>query len=196
MTVIPVPEGHLASIVTYLEMTRRPELSDPETGALEIRRWANPALSEYRALFRTIGLPWLWMSRLVMDSDAVEAIIHHGNVEIFKIADEAGTVIGMIELDYRIADECEIGFLGLIPEYSGQGHGHWLMHWILQQAWSRKGVRRVWLHTCSFDHPGALQFYRKHGFSPFRREIEIIPDPRLSGKLPRSAGPHVPIIEA
>jgi hypothetical protein len=56
-------------------------------------------------------------------------------------------------------------------------------------------VTRVWLHTCSFDHPAALAFYQRAGFRPFRRQIEIADDPRLDGTVPRSAAAHVPIIE-
>ncbi len=30
-------------------------------------------------------------------------------------------------------------------------------------------VRRVWLHTCTFDHPSAVAFYQRSGFIPLRR---------------------------
>jgi hypothetical protein len=44
------------------------------------------------------------------------------------------------------------------------------------------------------DHPDALAFYIRSGFRPFRRQIEITDDPRLTGVLPETAAPHVPII--
>ncbi len=196
MSNIPVPGGHLASVITHLEMTERPSTGLPDLGGLEIRRWSNPGLDEYRALFRKVGLPWLWLSRLVMDDGDVSAVIGHDDVHIYRVEDADGIAIGIIELDYRKAVACEIAFLGLVPEYNGRGYGGMLMQWILHRAWSYEGVDRVWLHTCSFDHPGALHFYRRSGFTPFRREVEICPDPRLTGELPPEAGPHVPIIEA
>ncbi len=56
------------------------------------------------------------------------------------------------------------------------------------------GARRVWLHTCSFDHPAAVRFYRRHGFRGFKFAIEVSDDPRLAGFLPEDAAPHVPLI--
>ena len=61
-------------------------------------------------------------------------------------------------------------------------------------AWSRQ-VARVWVHTCTLDHPSALAFYQRSGFRAFRHQIEIADDPRLDGTLARSAAKHVPIIE-
>jgi hypothetical protein len=56
-------------------------------------------------------------------------------------------------------------------------------------------VSRVWVHTCTSDHPAALAFYQRSGFRPVRRQIEIADDPRLDGSAPRGAAKHVPIIE-
>lgn len=60
-------------------------------------------------------------------------------------------------------------------------------------AWSHP-IRRFWVHTCTMDHPGALAFYIRSGFVPFKRQIEIADDPRLTGTLSASAAPEVPII--
>ncbi|MCY4565611.1 MAG: GNAT family N-acetyltransferase, partial [Gammaproteobacteria bacterium] len=55
--------------------------------------------------------------------------------------------------------------------------------------------RRLWVHTCTFDHPGALDFYIRTGFVPYRRQIEVADDPRITGVLPRSAAPQVPLLD-
>ncbi|WP_369677242.1 hypothetical protein, partial [Klebsiella pneumoniae] len=60
-------------------------------------------------------------------------------------------------------------------------------------AWG-KDVRRVWVHTCTLDHPGALGFYRRSGFVPYQRTIETFVDPRSSGVLPADAAPHYPLL--
>ena len=67
------------------------------------------------------------------------------------------------------------------------------MNAAIDRAWSQP-IRRFWVHTCTLDHPGAIAFYMRSGFRPFRRQIEIADDPRLSGVLPESAAPHIPII--
>ncbi|MEX0368657.1 MAG: GNAT family N-acetyltransferase, partial [Ruegeria sp.] len=43
------------------------------------------------------------------------------------------------------------------------------------------------------DHPRALDFYRRSGFTPVRQEVEVMADPRLNGVLPKDAAPHVPL---
>jgi hypothetical protein len=51
------------------------------------------------------------------------------------------------------------------------------------------------VHTCSFDHPSAPAFYIRSGFRPYALQVEVLPDPRLTGHLPRTAAPRIPLIE-
>lgn len=193
MSLLPVPPGHIAAVVTSLEMRRRPTPKPLPASPLSLVRWPAPDLDKYRALFRRVGAPWLWFSRLVIPDVQLAAIIHDPAIEVFAAIDRAGIEVGILELDLRKPPDCEIGFFGLIPELSGQGHGRWLMAQTLALAW-RKGVERLWVHTCTLDHPSALNFYRAQGFTAYERQIETFPDPRLSGHLPRDAAPHVPLV--
>ncbi len=194
MTYSPIPDGHIAAIVTSLEMTERPPLRPMPGGELRLQRWEAPALEKYRLLYRRVGEPWLWFSRLVMPDDELAAIIHDPDVMIWAVSDRRGIEVGILELDFRDAGQCELAFFGLIPALNGKGHGRWLMAMALQAAWARKGVERLWVHTCTLDAPGALRFYIKSGFIPFQRQMETFPDPRLTGHLPREAAPQIPII--
>lgn len=194
MPLEPVPLGQLAAIVTSLEMRARPRPAPLPGSPLRLVRWRRPAADAYRTLFRRVGAPWLWFSRLVIDDAALDAIIGDPAVEVFAVADRAGIEVGLLELDFRVAHACEIGFFGFVPELAGQGHGRWLMAHALALGW-RPGVERMWVHTCTLDHPGALGFYRKAGFTPFARAVETFADPRLAGVLPRDAAPHIPLIE-
>jgi GNAT superfamily N-acetyltransferase len=191
----PIPDGDIAAIVTSLEMTARPPLRPMPAGELRLERWEAPALEKYRLLYRRVGEPWLWFSRLVMADEELAAIIHNPDVMIWAVTDRRGIEVGILELDFREAGQCELAFFGLIPALNGKGHGRWLMAMALQAAWARKGVERLWVHTCTLDAPGALGFYIKSGFFPYQRQLETFPDPRLSGHLPREAAPQIPIIE-
>jgi GNAT superfamily N-acetyltransferase len=75
----------------------------------------------------------------------------------------------------------------------GRGAGGALLQHCSPLAWEHH-PQRIWLHTCTSDHPGALSFYIKVGFVPYKRAIEVADDPRLSGELPRSAAPHIPVL--
>ena len=192
MTYEQLHDGELAAVVTFLEMHSPPEAQLPSS-RLSLRRIENPSADDYRALFRLVGAPWLWFSRLAMDDDALGAIILDPAVELYAVADEQGRDSGMVELDFRDAGQCELAFIGLVPDLSGRGHGRWLLAEALRRAW-REGVTRVHVHTCSLDHPAALPAYRRAGFTPYKRAIERFPDPRLLGILPRNCAPQVPLL--
>jgi GNAT superfamily N-acetyltransferase len=193
MGLVAVPNGQCAAIVTHLEMTTRPRPRPQAPSPLRLVHWQQPDLAKYRALFSRVGTPWLWFSRAVMPDAAVAAIIGDPSVEVLAVTEPRGIEVGILELDFRDLPNCEIGYFGLVPELNGKGHGRWLMGEALARAW-RKDVERVWVHTCTLDHPSALNFYRAQGFVPFKRELETFPDPRLTGHLPHDAAPQVPIL--
>jgi GNAT superfamily N-acetyltransferase len=184
----------VATIVTSLELRERPKARPAPPAPFRLNRWKQPSADKYRALFRRVGEPWLWFSRLVMEEQALLAIIHDPAVEIYAVEDRRGIEIGLLELDFRTAGQTGIGFLGLVPELTGKGHGNWLMAQALGMGW-RKDTARMWVHSCTLDHPGALGFYRRHGFVPFERAVETFADPRVAGVLPRDAAPHVPLLD-
>lgn len=187
-----VPDDELAAVVTYLEMRSPPELEVPSS-TLFLKRVEVPQPEHYRQLFRRIGGPWLWFSRLIVDDAHLAAIIQHPKVELFAVLDEAGREVGMLELDFREPHECELSFIGLVPELSGKGHGRWLLAEAVRRAW-RDGIERVHVHTCSLDHPAALAAYRRAGFTPYKRAVERFPDPRRLGILPRDCAPQIPLL--
>ncbi|WP_341907013.1 GNAT family N-acetyltransferase [Sandarakinorhabdus limnophila] len=194
--VIAVPAGQIATIVTCLEMTAPPAPVVPVKSALKLERWTAPVdLDRYRALFRAIGQPWLWRERLVMDDETLTATLNAPTLEVHVATRRDGTPQGLLELDFSGDRECELAYFGLVPELTGRGHGAWLMGHALKRAW-REGIRRVWVHTCDLDHPGALTFYQRHGFRPYERLVEIYADPRASGLYPPETAPEVPLLRA
>jgi GNAT superfamily N-acetyltransferase len=193
MGLTPVPNDQLATIVTSLEMRTRPPLRPARPSPLSLVRWPAPASERYRTLFRRVGGPWLWFSRLVIAEDALRLILDNPAIEVYAATDRAGIELGMLELDFRVQGNCEISYFGLVPEITGKGNGGWMMAQTLALAW-RKDVERVWVHTCTLDHPSALGFYRHHGFTAYKRTIETFADPRVAGVLPADAAPHIPYL--
>jgi len=188
----PLADNELAAVVTYLEMRSPPE-HEMRDSPLSLKRIEVPQPEHYRELFRLVGAPWLWFSRLILDDAHLASIIQHPKVELYSVLDENGREAGMVELDFREAGECELAFVGLVPELSGKGHGRWLLAQAISRGW-REGVDRVHVHTCSLDHPAALAAYRRAGFTPYKRAIERFPDPRLLGVLPKSCAPQIPLL--
>lgn len=189
-----VPPGKLASAVTCLEMRDKPlPAAALDAGSLSLQRVDTSDLEGYRRLFRAVGEDWLWSSRLSITDEALRAIVQNPLVEIYVLSD-GDDPIGMLELDFREPDECELVFLGVIKRAIGMAAGRYLMVRALDIAWSHP-IARFWLHTCHIDHPGALTFYQRFGFRPYAFWVEIFDDPRLTGDVARTAAPHVPVLD-
>jgi len=196
-----VPHGCIAAVVTTLEMRSRPPARSlpPLPPGLEIRRIAKPDLQWYRRLYRHIGEPWLWFSRLRLSDADLAAIIQDEHVAIWSLSaiEPGGELVsdeGLLELDFREDRSCEIAFLGLSMATTGRGVGRNLMAHAVGEAWKHP-IERFWVHTCTLDHPTALEFYMRSGFVPVKRQVEVTPDPRLDGTLPLTAAPQVPILD-
>jgi GNAT superfamily N-acetyltransferase len=188
-----LPPGRIANVVTYLEMTALPSLPRTVRPDLIVHWLPNPELGWYRGLYRQIGEAWLWFSRAVMTDEELGRRLADPATEIHVLEGERG-VLGFAELSRHVPGEVEIAMFGVVTEATGTGAARFLMQSVLDKAWSW-GVRRVWLHTCTFDHPAALRFYQARGFRPYKLAIEVSEDPRLTGYLPETAGPHVPLIK-
>ncbi|NIX76159.1 GNAT family N-acetyltransferase [Microvirga sp. c23x22] len=147
----------------------------------------------YRALFRRVGEPWLWFSRITISDEELAAILDDPKVEAYALHDGTADV-GLLELDFRVAGEAELGFLGLVPGTIGKGAGRFLMNEAITRAFARP-IGRFFVHTCNYDHPSALDFYRRSGFVPYKFAIEVDDDPRVTGALPREAAPQIPLFD-
>lgn len=189
---IELAPGKIASIVTYLEMRTPPAPRPPTASEFAIRRVDRPDLQWYRRLFREIGETWLWFSRRRMPDDELQAILSDAAVDFFALSCE-GTDQGLLEFDRRSFPDIEVAFFGVTPALIGKGAGTALLAHGLALEWEHR-PQRVWLHTCTADHPSALRFYQKFGFVPYKRAIEIGDDPRVTGEIPRTAAPHIPVI--
>lgn len=180
-------------IVTYLEMTTRAPTNDiPLPEGVSFRR-VSPDVDWYRDIFRRVGsLDWLWSSRLTLDDTALHEIIEASDVEIFTLR-QNGQDEALLELDFRQENECELAYFGLTSALIGTGSGRYLMNNAIARAWEHP-ISRFHVHTCTIDSPQALAFYRRSGFTPTRQAVEVDDDPRVTGVLPSTAGPNVPLM--
>lgn len=185
-----VPAGKLEVVTTYLEMLQRPRKTRtaPATDRpIALLRAEHPPLHFYRYLYETVGAPWLWYERRVLDDATLAAIVQDPRVEV-RVLYVDGCPAGFVELDARNPEEIELAYCGLVPEFIGQGLGLYLIDAAVDRAWSMEPPpRRVWVHTCDLDHPRALLAYQHAGFTPYREETSVIDDPRVTGAMSRAA---------
>ena len=188
-----LPRGKLANVVTCLEMHAAParKLAPFPAGAT-LKRFGAADLDAFRDLYRAIGKDLMWFSRLIMSDEKLASIIGHPEIEAYALIRD-GKALGLVELNFAESPDCELAFFGLVPDAIGGGLGRALMDESIRRAWARP-ISRYWVHTCTFDHPAALPFYIRSGFTPYTRMVEIHDDPRLQGKLPMDATPQAPVI--
>ena len=170
---------------TYLQMRQQPKtisIHPPSIGLpIALLRSEKPSIHFYRYLYNTIGEPWLWYERRALNDTSLAKIIKNPLVEIY-ILYAGGAPAGYAELDRRVTGEIEVAYFGLLPEYIGLGLGNWLLDCTINTAWHHE-PNRLWIHTCTLDHPAALRLYQRAGFEPYKQETGQIVDPRHSGVL-------------
>jgi ribosomal protein S18 acetylase RimI-like enzyme len=126
----------------------------------------SPALSRF--LYTSVGGNWHWSDRLPWTWQRWMEWLDRPEVQTW-IMYVMGTPAGYVELEKQ-GDDVEIAYFGVAPEFIGRKLGGHLLSVGIQRAWEM-GVRRVWVHTCSLDHPAALGNYQARGMTVYREEV-------------------------
>ncbi|MBM3725376.1 MAG: GNAT family N-acetyltransferase [Acidobacteria bacterium] len=189
----PLEPGRLASVVTYLEMTEpppaRPAVLPPDCTL----RWEpNPDADDYLELFLRVGTPWLWFGHLRLPKEELADLLKHSPMDLLLLRRQ-NRGEGLLVLDRREFPEVELSYFGVTERMMGTTAARAMINAALERVWSLE-TSRFWLHTCTLDHPRALAFYRRTGFRPYKRAVEVFQDPRLSGHLPSTAVPEIPLL--
>jgi len=134
-----------------------------------------------RFLYEYVGGDWRWVDRLVWTAQRWQEYAAADNLRTF-VAYRVGSIAGYYELQLQAGGKgpqtqddafggpsVEIRIFGLTPEFVGQGLGGPLLNSAIENAFAW-GARRVWVHTCTNDHPNALNNYQKSGFRVFKVE--------------------------
>ncbi|HXM37687.1 MAG TPA: GNAT family N-acetyltransferase [Gemmatimonadales bacterium] len=161
---------------TYLELTDRAQFRGA-VGAfpdVTIVHAAQPLPQLYRLCYRTVGEAFHWRDRWDWTDKQIAAHLGDPAIRLFVATRAAGKkkvqLAGWYELR-RVADDdsVEIAYFGIVATEFGRGFGKHLLSRAVRDAWAL-GPRRVWLHTCTLDHPNALPNYVARGFTPYRTE--------------------------
>jgi GNAT superfamily N-acetyltransferase len=154
---------------TYLEMTSPADLKPAgEAGpGVRLEPMASCPWHFYRYLYTEVGRPYHWRDRLPWtEAQFREWLAGPSTVWLLTVE---GAPAGFFELRTHPDDSVEIAYFGVFPEFQSRGLGKLLLTRAVEAAWAG-GPGRVWLHTCTLDHPGALPNYLKRGFRTVREE--------------------------
>lgn len=156
---------------TWLELTAQAPLRVPVRARPEYElRQALAASPEFsRFLYTSVGWRWNWNRRLPWSYAEWQAYLSHAGLETW-VAYSDGVPAGYFELRSGPANSdegVEIVQFGLLPMFVGRALGGYLLCDAVTRG-REIGGGRVWLHTCTEDHPYALANYRARGFVPFK----------------------------
>ncbi len=177
---VPPPvTGTVETLVTRLEMRIRPEtpLGPPPRPGVTVVEARRISAAFYRFLYDTVGEPWCWTGRRLIDDAELLRRVRAFGVEIHVLWVE-GVPAGYVEIERDTgAAEAFIAYFGLMPDFIGAGLGRWFLDWAVRRAWEA-GPRRILVQTCDLDHPAALPNYQRAGFvtcAEFVEGVSLIP---------------------
>lgn len=156
---------------TYLEMRSPGDLRPARepADAPRLEHVEECPASFFRYLYAEVGRAYHWTDRLSWTDERVRAHLSEPGVSLWLLSSRAAPA-GYFELRRHQDRSVEVAYFGLLPEFLGRGWGGYLLTLAVRSAWAT-GPERVWLHTCSLDHPAALPNYLKRGFRPVREEV-------------------------
>lgn len=153
-----------------------PEALRPKRCADE-RFWigevTTPLWQYNRYWYLAVGEPWNWHEKRHWTDERWRAYVESGRLRTF-CGYYDGTPAGYYELARDAQADVEIAYFGLLPPFIGRGLGGLLLTSALEQAW-RWQPRRVWVHTCTLDHPSALANYQARGMTIYKTEASQQP---------------------
>jgi GNAT superfamily N-acetyltransferase len=167
--------------IYYLEMLDRAQLRPSSRSHPEaiIQRAEIPNPEFNRFLYSAVGGEWHWHERLIWNYERWMQWLDRPEQETW-VAYVRGTPAGYVELEYQDDGSVEIAYFGLLPQFIGYGLGGQLLTFGIQRAWEM-GAARVWVHTCSLDHPSALRNYQARGLHVYQQEDKWV---LLPGETP------------
>ncbi len=156
---------------TYLELRSPDDLraADAPDPAPHVARLDRCPPELFRRLYAEVGREFRWTDRLSWTDQQVQRHLDDPAVSIWLMSWEDAPA-GYFELCNHDDGSVEIAYFGLLPEFIGRGWGKYLLTRAASAAWASRPTR-VWLHTCTLDHPAALPNYLKRGFRPLRTEV-------------------------
>ena len=153
-------------IYTYLELAKMAEFR-PKKNDEPLFRVVEMAAKQWefnKFLYSLVGSQWHWQDKLLWsDNDWVNYI---GDRNLYtSVGYHSGSVAGYYEL-IKQGTEVQIAYFGLAPDYIGKRLGGALLTAAIAQAY-KIGAERIWLSTCSLDHPHAINNYKARGMREF-----------------------------
>jgi ribosomal protein S18 acetylase RimI-like enzyme len=136
---------------------------------LDVQLEKKPTIDFCKFFYKEVGRDFFWRDRLKWaDQDWLDYV----NNDFFKlyILKHNNKLAGYYELLYDPkTTSMEIPYFGIFKEFYGKKIGGYLLTDALSTSFKQK-ITKVWVHTCTLDHPNALKNYLARGMKIFKTE--------------------------
>lgn len=153
---------------TFLEMNSPAELLEKtDAKGLIIVEAEIKEFRFNRYLYTLVGEIWSWTNKLALSEEQWRDYTESKSLRTW-VAYYKGSIAGYFELNTDDQFNVEIAYFGLAPKFIGRGFGGYMLSSAIKFAWEKCNAKRVWVHTCNFDHPNALGNYQARGLKIYR----------------------------
>ena len=158
-------------IRSYLHISSKNHLikSSCKEKNLEVYLEKKPTPDLCKFFYKEVGKDFFWRDRLKWSN---QDWLNYINNDFFKlyILKHNNKLAGYYELLYDPrALSMQIPYFGIFREFYGKGIGGYLLTSAILNSFNHK-VNKIWVHTCTLDHPNALKNYLARGMKVFKTE--------------------------
>ena len=160
----------MSLVTTYLQMNSPAQLRPQRCAeeGFQVREQTERDWHFNRDLYLAVGENWSWTDKRTWTDDQWKEYGLAPELRTFG-AYLNDTLAGYYELRGDEEGGVEITYFGLLPQFLGRGLGGALLTSAIEQAWQMSpSVARVWLQTCTLDHPRALANYQARGMTIYK----------------------------
>jgi len=155
----------------YLHIISRSDLTKSNCNEkdLEVILEKKPTIDFCKFLYKEVGRDFFWRDRLKWND---QNWLDYISKDFFKlyILKQNNKLVGYYELLYEPkSSSMEIPYFGIFKEFYGRGIGGYLLTDAILTSFNQK-INKVWVHTCTLDHPNALKNYLARGMKIFKTE--------------------------
>jgi len=120
-------------------------------------------------LYKEVGKDFFWRDRLRWSDQQWLDYINNNFFRLYVLKYK-NNLAGYYELLYDInTNSIEIPYFGIFKELYSKGIGGYLLTDAILTAFEGN-IDKVWVHTCTLDHPNALKNYIARGMNIFKTE--------------------------
>ena len=160
----------------YLEIKNIEELkkANLENNELKVKLIKKIDFNLNKFFYKQIGKNHRWTDRLSWNDNMWVNYVSDKSVNTFVLMYNKN-LAGYFERIYnKQSNEFEIAYFGILHEYRNKKFGAYLLSKAIELSF-KDGAKRVWVHTCTFDHKNAIKNYLSRGMKIFKEEKIKIP---------------------